>query len=139
METIIDVFVYGTLKPGGTYYQHYCAPYLKTSRPAQVQGLLYDLPTLGYPAMTLGEGWVQGYWFTLAAIALPGLDYLEGYIPPEQMHSNDNHDTQAEYTRQQVTVFDLDGQPMGEAWIYLMDTPPEEAVWLPHGDWKIRG
>ena len=138
METI-DVFVYGTLNPGGIYHQQYCAPYLKTSQPAQVRGLLYDLPALGYPAMTPGEGWVKGYWFRLAAIALPGLDYLEGYIPPEQQISNIENETEEEYSRQQTTVFDLDGQPMVKAWTYVMDTPPHGAVWLPHGEWKLRG
>ncbi|MEM9807534.1 MAG: gamma-glutamylcyclotransferase family protein [Cyanobacteria bacterium P01_D01_bin.56] len=138
MEATIDVFVYGTLKPGGTYHQQYCAPYLQTSRPAQVRGRLYDLPALGYPVMTPGEGWVQGFWFRLAAIALPGLDYLEGYIPPEQKLSDANNDTEEEYIRQQTTVFDLEDKPIGAAWIYVMDAPPDEAIWLPHGEWEIR-
>ena len=134
METI-DVFVYGTLKPGGTYHQQYCAPYLKKAQPAQVQGLLYDLPALGYPVMTLGDGWVKGYLFELDAIALPGLDYLEGYIPPDQQTFQKEQDFEEEYIRQQATVFDLAGQPIGAAWIYIMDRLPPGAVWLAEGEW----
>ena len=123
----IDVFVYGTLKPGGTYHQQFCLPYLKQAQPAQVRGLLYDLPNLGYPAMTLGDGWVKGYLLTLDEAAMPGLDHLEGYNPK----TNDNQ----EYARQWVTVFDLFGQPIGKAWLYIMDKLPTEAVWLPKGEW----
>ncbi len=141
MESI-DVFVYGTLKPGGTYHRQYCAPYLKKTRPAQVRGLLYDLPALGYPAMTLGEGWVKGYLFTLDAIALSGLDYLEGYNPHTQddPHWNvEDKDFEEEYNRQRATVFNLAGQPIGEAWIYVMEQPPAGAVWLSEGEWMGRG
>ena len=134
METV-DVFVYGTLKPGGLYFPHYCGAYLKQSQAAQVRGLLYDLPHLGYPVVTLGNGWVKGYLFTLRQAALPGLDRLEGYAPQ-------NGDLQEEYgevayTRQQVMVFDLSGCPLQEAWIYTVDRAPAEAVLLPNGEWNI--
>ncbi|MEM9265890.1 MAG: gamma-glutamylcyclotransferase family protein [Cyanobacteria bacterium P01_F01_bin.13] len=131
----IDVFVYGTLKPGGTYHQKYCAPYLKKTQLAQVRGLLYDLPHLGYPTMTLGEGWVKGYLFTLDAIALSGLDYLEGYAPPEHQGYQSKDDFEEEYIRQRATVFNLASQPIGEAWIYVMDKPPTGAIWLSQGEW----
>ena len=116
----IDVFVYGTLKPGGTYHQQFCLPYLRKAQPAQVRGLLYDLPNLGYPAMPLGDGWVKA--------AMPGVDYLEGYNPK----SDDNQ----EYARQWLMVFDLRGQPLGEAWLYVMDELPTEAGWLSEGEWN---
>jgi len=133
----IDVFVYGTLKPGGTYHQQFCAPYLKNLQPAQVRGLLYDLPTLGYPAMTTGEGWVKGYLFTLDETAMAGLDYLEGYTPDgyETLHGDD--DFEEEYMRQRATVFDLAGRPMGEAWVYVMGQLPDGAIFLPEGNWAL--
>ena len=134
MKTI-DVFVYGTLKPGGQYHQAYCAPYLKQAQPAQVQGRLYDLPHLGYPVITLGTDWVKGYLFTLDAIALSGLDYLEGYAPPEQPVPQAQDDFVEEYRRQQIAVFDLAGQVLGDAWIYVMDSPPAGAIWLAEGEW----
>ena len=141
METI-NVFVYGTLKPGGTYHQQYCAPYLKNAQPAQVRGLLYDLPHLGYPTMTLGDGWIKGYLFTLDAVAMVGLDYLEGYTPPGQDKThlwNDDDEFEEEYIRQRLTVFDLASQPLGEAWVYGMHEPPAGAVWLSQGEWISRG
>ena len=140
MVETIDVFVYGTLKPGGTYHQQYCAPYLKKSQSAQVRGLLYDLPALGYPAVTLGKGWVKGYLFTLHAVAMAGLDYLEGYSPgyPSQGEDNFEEDNfEEEYMRQRTMVFDLAGQPIGEAWIYVMVNPPDGAVWLSDGQWPL--
>lgn len=137
----IDVFVYGTLKPGGRYHQQYCMPYLKEVQPAQVQGQLYDLPELGYPVMTMGNGWVKGYLFTLDAVAMPGLDALEGYIPDkhEDPHGESENDFEEEYTRQQVRVFDLASLPLGEAWVYFMHEIPEGAVWLSAGEWVSEG
>lgn len=131
METI-DVFVYGTLKPGGRYFQAYCGAYLKQSQPAQVRGLLYDLPHLGYPTMTLGDGWIMGYLFTLGLMALPGLDQLEGYNPQGFSHDDDG---EIAYTRQRAMVFDLWERPLQEAWVYTVDNVPAEAVWLPNGEW----
>ncbi|EKU98352.1 hypothetical protein Lepto7375DRAFT_7633 [Leptolyngbya sp. PCC 7375] len=132
----IDVFVYGTLKPEGIYYQQYCAAYLKQSQPAQVQGRLYNLPHLGYPTMTMGDGWVKGYLFTLDATAMARLDYLEGYNPDEHQNRSIDDDVEEDYTRQRAMVFNLAGQPIGEAWIYIMDKPPLGAVWVASGEWE---
>lgn len=135
----INVFVYGTLKPGGIYHQQFCAPYLKTSQPTQVRGLLYDLPKQGYPVLTMGDGWVKGYLFTLDQRAMVGLDVLEGYTPDGQgsLVSNINleENDDENYTRWRVSVFALDGGPLGEAWVYGMDKAPDGAVWLPQGEW----
>ncbi|NEQ50291.1 MAG: gamma-glutamylcyclotransferase [Leptolyngbya sp. SIO3F4] len=146
----IDVFVYGTLKPGGIYHQQYCLPYLKQVQPAQVKGSLYDLPELGYPVMTPGENWVKGYLLTLNAVAMSGLDELEGY----DRHGLKDYDyfhideefveeyisqQEEDYVRQRTTVFNLVGQSMGEAWIYIMTKPPAGAVYLVSGEWMSGG
>lgn len=135
----IDVFVYGTLKPGGIYHQQFCAPYLKAFQPAQVRGLLYDLPQQGYPVMTLGDGWVKGYLLTLEQVAMAGLDALEGYTPNGQDGSQNelDHEVGAEetYTRWLVSVFTPDGASLGKTWVYGMDKTPDGAVWLPQGEW----
>lgn len=135
----IRVFVYGTLKPGGVYHQQFCAPYLEESQLAQAQGRLYDLPILGYPVMTLGEGWVKGYLFTLHASALAGLDWLEGYAPEQRNlpYETCNDDFEEEYLRQRIIVFDLAGKSLGEAWVYIMHEPPDGAVWLANGEWPL--
>lgn len=134
----IDVFVYGTLKPGGTYHRQFCVPYLKKAEPAQVRGLLYDLPTLGYPAMTVGDRWVKGHLLTLDDGALSGLDYLEGYEPNgAEAFRADYDDSDESYIRQRTLVFDLAGQPLGEAWVYIICELPAEAVFLPDGNWIL--
>lgn len=143
MMDTINVFVYGTLKPGGTNYQQYCVPFLQDIRRAQVHGVVYDLPELGYPVMTTGNGWVRGYLFTLDETAMVGLDYLEGYVPNQydSHHSNGDFevdDFKEEYTRRWLNVFDLEKRPMAEAWVYLMNKPPEGAIWLPDGEWHYR-
>ncbi|MBD2327448.1 gamma-glutamylcyclotransferase [Alkalinema sp. FACHB-956] len=48
----INVFVYGTLKPGHAAYDRFCAGKTIAEVAAIVPGRLYHLP-LGYPAMTL--------------------------------------------------------------------------------------
>ena len=133
---LLWVFVYGTLKPGEANYEFYCASDVVDAKKAWVRGQLYSLPQ-GYPAMTTGDGWVKGYLFTLDETAMVGLDYLEGYTPDgcENLHSD--NDFEEEYTRQRTTVFDLTGQPMGEAWVYVMGQPPDGAVFLPEGNWAL--
>ena len=135
----IDVFVYGTLKPGGTYHRQFCVPYLKKAEPAPVRGLLYDLPALGYPAMTVGDRWVQGCLLTLGGGALSGLDSLEGYDPnnPGTSYYADCNDPDESYVRQRSMVFNLAGQPMGEAWVYVIHELPDGAVFLPDGNWIL--
>ena len=56
----IQVFVYGTLKPGEVNYQLYCAESVVEFFPAVAKGLLYKLP-IGYPAMTRGDRNVLGF------------------------------------------------------------------------------
>ncbi|MGD1854523.1 MAG: gamma-glutamylcyclotransferase [Leptolyngbyaceae cyanobacterium] len=134
METI-DVFVYGTLKPGGRYHQHYCAAYLQTSQLAQVRGLLYDLPDWGYPVMTPGDSWVKGYLFSLEKTALSGLDDLEGYSPLDSSPQPTCPDAEDAYRRIQVPIYDLTGRFLQDAWVYMMDMAPDGAVLLLGGEW----
>jgi len=56
----LKVFVYGTLKPGYINYRRYCAGQVLQEQAAMARGHLYELAA-GYPAMTLGESWVQGF------------------------------------------------------------------------------
>ena len=58
----LQVFVYGTLKPGGRYHQRYCGEFLTEAVTLVIAlGHLYDFPQLGYPAMTHGNDWVKSY------------------------------------------------------------------------------
>lgn len=134
MTNLIHVFVYGTLKPGESNYQRYCQGRVIAQRPAVVQGKLYDL-SLGYPGMVTGDGIVQG---VILSFSDPNifidLDQLEDYQPHRPPEEN-------EYQRQQIPVFDLNYQPWGLVWAYLMDMTKVQVysgVLIPDGCWKNR-
>lgn len=127
----IHVFVYGTLQPGQAPYDRYCADHVVQVQPAIAFGQLLDLP-LGYPAMTLGDRPVHGFVLTFADPAvLELLDVYEGYHPQQNPGLN-------EYSRQKIETFDPDHQPLGLAWVYLMDLDLAKrlgGVMVPDGRW----
>ncbi|MEB3338453.1 MAG: gamma-glutamylcyclotransferase [Leptolyngbyaceae bacterium] len=132
MTHLIQVFVYGTLKPGESNYRRYCLGKVVEEYPAIALGQLYALPQ-GYPAMTPGDNPVYGY---LLAFADPGilvsLDQLEGYHPSQPREQND-------YDRQSIPIFGLNQELLGTAWGYLM-TPKQveqqRGILLPGGRWS---
>jgi gamma-glutamylcyclotransferase (GGCT)/AIG2-like uncharacterized protein YtfP len=109
----VQVFVYGTLKPGEANYQEYCADHVIAIERAVVPGKLFALP-MGYPAMTIGEEKVQGYLlsFTSSDILI-ALDYLEDYQPYRPAAEN-------LYNRHYIEVYHPEGAVLGWAWVYLM-------------------
>ncbi len=130
--TMVRVFVYGTLKPGESNYQSYCAKKVVEVKKAIAKGQLFSLP-LGYPAMTPGNSPVHGFLLSFSdAKILHQLDWLEDYVPQRP-------DAQNEYYRQQVEIYDTAFIPLGRAWAYLMT--PEQVytfggVLLPDGWWS---
>lgn len=133
---MIYVFVYGTLKPGECNYDRYCGAYGAIATPARVEGRLYDLG-VGYPAMTLETGWVQGYRLEFAdAAALDQLDQLEGYCPGRPADDNDYQRLLRPVWPQPLTSA---SKSLDQAWVYVM-TPPQLAQyetrrWLKAGVW----
>lgn len=128
---LLKIFVYGTLKPGGSNYSAYCSGKVMQAQAVIAQGILFELPA-GYPAMTLGAGWVQGslLWFQDRQM-LEQLDYLEDYDPSRSPDKNLYH-------RQQIQVFDPSQQPLGDAWVYLMSPAKIQClggIFLPEGHW----
>jgi gamma-glutamylcyclotransferase (GGCT)/AIG2-like uncharacterized protein YtfP len=130
---MLKVFVYGTLKPGQVNFERYCGGdrTITPPLPAQVRGKLFGL-SLGYPAMTLGETWVQGYLLALAdETILVALDALEDYRPHRA-------EAQNEYQRREVEVFETDGRSLGLAWVYFMTLQKVEQYdgkWIASGEW----
>jgi gamma-glutamylcyclotransferase (GGCT)/AIG2-like uncharacterized protein YtfP len=111
--SILQVFVYGTLKPGETNYQHYCGGKVKSATPVYTRGNLYSLP-VGYPALTEGNNKVKGVLLTFGDSAiLSSLDSLEGYQPERAADLN-------EYERLLVSIYSLEDQNLGKAWAYFM-------------------
>jgi gamma-glutamylcyclotransferase (GGCT)/AIG2-like uncharacterized protein YtfP len=134
MSELLKVFVYGTLKPGESNYEAYCADHTIDIQEAIAYGELFDLP-FDYPAMTTGDRPVYGYMLSFAnPTVLNDLDELEGY-------SSDQTSEENEYIRSEIEVFSLEGKPLGVAWIYLMH--PKEVtrlggILLPHGKWTSK-
>jgi gamma-glutamylcyclotransferase (GGCT)/AIG2-like uncharacterized protein YtfP len=128
----LKVFVYGTLKPGEYNYQRYCEGKVVEEKRAIAFGQLFNLP-LGYPAMTLGESPVQGFVLTFSNPAfLDVLDELEDYNPHRTPEEN-------EYIRQQIETYNLSGQSLGLAWVYLMTVEQVQrfgGVLMPSGWWS---
>jgi gamma-glutamylcyclotransferase (GGCT)/AIG2-like uncharacterized protein YtfP len=136
----LNVFVYGTLKPGECNFDRYCGENVISSHRAYILGELYHFPALGYPGAISGTSQVHGFvlTFTDAAI-LTNLDELENYHPARQPAEND-------YTRALVTTFTPAGMPSISAWAYLIsavsaDAPVEHRIsqWggilVPDGWW----
>ncbi|MDJ0558299.1 MAG: gamma-glutamylcyclotransferase, partial [Microcystis sp. M53599_WE4] len=48
---MMEVFVYGTLKPKESNYSAYCAGKVINSKTAYTKGHLYHLTALGYPGL----------------------------------------------------------------------------------------
>jgi len=136
----LKVFVYGTLKPGELNYQRYCASKVIEVTRAIARGQLFSLPA-GYPAMTLGNSWVQGFVLTLSdPKVLRELDNYEGYQEgrSHSISARESLDSNL-YERRVIETFNLNRQPLGSAWAYLMS--PDKihrlgGTLLSHGQWN---
>lgn len=106
------VFVYGTLMPGGHYWESHCQGKGRNLGAARVRGRLYDLHC-GYPGLRLGgDSWVSGYILEITSKeAFKKIDELEGYDPARPPEEN-------EYIRLLEPCFDPEGRPLGQAWTY---------------------
>lgn len=132
MSDNINIFVYGTLKPGEFNYQQYCAGEVLEAKKALAFGQLFALP-FGYPAMTEGEYPVQGFLLSFPdAAILHRLDLLENFNPYKPAHQNDYH-------RQIIETYNPNFVSLGLAWAYLM-TPKQvyflDGMFLADGCWS---
>lgn len=125
-----QVFAYGTLKPGEMAFRRFCEPYVIDKQDVLAPGRLYNL-SLGYPALTLESGWVQGTLLTLStATALAKLDGFEAFYP--------DHPQDSEYQRIWHRIYAPDQTFLTYAWAYAMTKEQIEALggeWLPNGFW----
>jgi gamma-glutamylcyclotransferase (GGCT)/AIG2-like uncharacterized protein YtfP len=128
----LKVFVYGTLKPGESNYQSYCAGKVSEVTRVYTFGQLYHLGACGYPAMTLGRSKVGGFLLTFLDLSvLEKLDELESYQLQRAPAEN-------EYQRQKIIVYEPSGKPLGEAWGYLMSFEKVQqfgGILVPSGWW----
>lgn len=103
LDSILPVFVYGSLKAGEFNYKRYLEGKVLDSTPkrARIKASLYDMPYKGYPALLVenfSTAWVYGEIFELLdfELTLSNLDALEGYVGVDHP---DN-----EYERSVVTI-----------------------------------
>jgi gamma-glutamylcyclotransferase (GGCT)/AIG2-like uncharacterized protein YtfP len=125
---MVQIFVYGTLKPGYSPYDQLCAKTVCQVQSAIVAGHLYHLP-LGYPALTSGDQWVQGYLLQFADQGiLAALDDYEQHDPAVvQRICGDVSIATVSYQRREIPVFTPEKLPLGMAWAYTM-TPPQVQI-----------
>jgi len=126
---LINVFVYGTLKPGEENFDRHCQQALEIQE-AIAHGTLYALP-MGYPAMTSGDSPVYGFLLSFNdPQILVEFDDLEDYCPDRPLEQN-------EYYRQKIQTFSLAHQPLSNAWVYLMESEKAKrlGVLMPEGRW----
>lgn len=132
MLNTVNIFVYGTLKPGESNYQRYCAGKVLSAKRAIARGQLFDLP-MGYPAMTVGDSLVHGYLLSFPdETVLPYLDLLEDYDPHRPEAEN-------EYNRRPIETYDPTMASLCWAWVYLMSLEQIYScggVLLPEGWWS---
>lgn len=133
------LFVYGTLREGGTHHAWLLRTHPEGLTGAWVAGRLFHLPA-GYPALVPGPepaapppgpGWVRGEFLGYEddqdlESALADLDPLEGV--EEDL-----------FSREILPVI-LEGGQRYQAWVYLFHVErlprlERDAVELPDGDW----
>jgi gamma-glutamylcyclotransferase (GGCT)/AIG2-like uncharacterized protein YtfP len=150
-QSLINVFVYGTLKPewltrsNANQYQRSCLAAVVGMQDAIVHGLLYHLP-LGYPALVVTEKTVEttslvcGYVLSFSdPTILTLLDEYEMHEPdkfaayfPNQRYEMNNYD------RRQIEVFTLHHEFLASAWAYVMTAQQIDRLQgklVPSGRW----
>lgn len=127
-QSLVQIFVYGTLKPGYPPFDRFCAKTVRQVQRAIVAGQLYHLP-LGYPALTAGDQWVQGYLLAFADRGiLTQLDDYEQHDPEVVQEFCGNVPiASVSYQRLAIPVFSPQNHPLGMAWAYIM-TPQQVQI-----------
>ncbi len=119
------VFVYGTLRRGGTNHFRMSGADLVTE--GVVKGKIYRIAW--YPGLVLGdEGEVHGEVYSVDAAQLLELDAFEGLSAGEIEGS--------EYRRVKTVVFRPGGKTVA-AWVWEWIGPFDEADLLTQGDWIV--
>jgi gamma-glutamylcyclotransferase (GGCT)/AIG2-like uncharacterized protein YtfP len=122
MDDLLHIFVYGSLKPGAANFDRYCRAKVVSSQRGYVDGDLYDLPSLGYPAAIHGRDRVHGFILSFNdETILAKLDELEDYDARRQTSEN-------EYIRELVTTYAIDENRCLSAWAYFMTPDRVESL-----------
>lgn len=130
MESIYQVFVYGSLRKGFLHPAYeYISRYFSLVGEGKVKGRLYDQGDFPAAIPTNGESFIIGELYCIKhpdqfAWALAQLDDYEGL--------NTEHDETAMYRREAVTIFLPDRTT--EAWVYWFNGLVNEKAFIESGD-----
>jgi len=105
-DMTINLFVYGTLMPGESYYRQ-IENCVIDHQPGSIDGVLVDLGA--FPALVPGDGIVEGVMLRMKPDALEITDRIEGYSPDRN---------RCLYLREEVVVR-FEGGQEAVAWTYL--------------------
>ncbi len=136
-SSTLNVFVYGTLQPGGRFHDEFCSAYQYRASRAWTRGRLYNFPERGFPAAVEDPAQqVYGHLLSFKTTSpelLDSLDALEGYYPDRRKADNF-------YYRLEVDVYIEDATTPIIAWCYFM---PAANIHLyrgeevPSGRWSL--
>lgn len=114
-ETVLPIFVYGTLMVGERNYIDVIHNNLTHVENAKVKGTLYYYKKEDYPALMPGDSWIEGQLFYVNELkdVLKPLDEIEGYI------SKNNPNNM--YDREIVDVVTEEGKLL-KAYVYRMSS-----------------
>jgi gamma-glutamylcyclotransferase (GGCT)/AIG2-like uncharacterized protein YtfP len=116
-EIVTNLFVYGTLMPGGSNYRQ-IESLVIDHKPGTIDGVLVDLGA--YPALLAGYGIVRGILLRMKPEGLTIADRIEGNHPDRD---------RCLYVREEVAVRVEGGQDV-VAWTYFY-ADPDAAVDCP--------
>lgn len=132
----LKLFVYGTLMPGQSAWEQFCAGQVTAAMPARVQARMYHLPRRGFPAIAESDdpsSLVDGFLLYFADESfLSTLDEYEDYYP-DQPAAN------CFYYRKHIACLDPTGVPFDSAWTYFMSADKiiaERGILCGRGLWK---
>lgn len=113
-ETVLPIFVYGTLMVGERNYIDVLHDNLMHYQNAKAKGTLYYYKKEDYPALMRGNHWIEGQLFYVTKLqdVLKPLDKIEGYI--SKSHPDNMYD------REIIEVVTDDGQHL-KAYAYMIN------------------
>lgn len=133
-ETVLPIFVYGTLMVGERNYIDVLHDNLTHYENAKVKGTLYYYQKEDYPALTEGNHWIEGQIFYVNCLeeVLKPLDEIEGYL-------GENHPDNM-YNRKIMTAVTGDGKQL-QAYAYqinprLFQKEHQEFTLMKENSWK---
>ncbi|MBW2451383.1 MAG: gamma-glutamylcyclotransferase [Deltaproteobacteria bacterium] len=128
----LPLFVYGTLRPGGSNFARFLQEHAKRIQSASVSGQIYWHVEGDYPYLVNGPGRVTGHLIEIDPEVWPNLlaeiDRLEDY--------DMQNEAESWYVRRRITATLANGQRQ-TCWTYFWNRQCSGRL-IEHGDWLKR-